>query len=93
MFKIKNFKIEIKHLVVAVSALGMLVGFLLSLCAKKKTVGGITFFASLLGLAAGVGMEAGVLPEPKCMKDVEIEILDDEENDSETVVMEDDEEK
>ena len=36
MFKIKSFKVELKHLVTAVSALGMLAGFVISICSKKK---------------------------------------------------------
>ena len=82
MFKIKNFKIEFKHLLTAVSAIGMVAGFIVALCGKKKTAACAGFFASFAGLIAGLGMEAGVVPQPACCEKLEI-VLDDEPVDDE----------
>ena len=80
MFKIKSFKVELKHLVTAVSALGMLAGFVISICSKKKAAACVTFFASFAAFLAGVGMEAGVVPTPPCCRKLEIEVETDPEN-------------
>ncbi len=79
MFKIKNFKVEIKHLLMAVSAIGMLTGFILSVCSKKKTAPIIVFVTSFASFLAGFGMEAGLVPAPSAKK-MEIEV-DPEESD------------
>ena len=79
MFKIKNFKVEFKHLLIAVSAIGMAAGFIVSLCSKKKTAAFAAFLASFAGLIAGLGMESGLVPEPKACKRLEIELDAEEE--------------
>ena len=92
MLKIKNFRIAVKHLITAVSALGVLVGFILSLSCKKKTAPLIVFLTSFASLAAGIGMEMDLIPEPQCFKTLEVEIdpedeteLPDEETDFDAV--------
>ena len=84
MFKIKSFKVELKHLVTAVSALGMLAGFVISICSKKKAAACVTFFASFAAFLAGVGMEAGVVPTPPCCRKLEIEETEETAEEDET---------
>ena len=92
MFKVKNFKVELKHLVTAVSAIGMLVSFIFSLCTEKKTPSAVCFFLSFAGLVTGMCMEAGVVPTPKVCKKLEIDIepeteeTQEEETEPEVVV-------
>ena len=91
MFKIKSFKVELKHLVTAVSALGMLAGFVISICSKKKAAACVTFFASFAAFLAGVGMEAGVGPTPPCCRKLEIEVETDPEDEETEETAEEDE--
>ncbi len=79
MFKIKNFKVELKDLLTSVSALGVLTGFILSLCTKKKTAPAIVFVLSFAGLIAGLGMESGLIPTPPCCKKLDIDVEADPE--------------
>lgn len=81
MFKLKNFKIEFKHLLTVVAAVGMVAGFIAALCSKKKAAACAAFFASFAALIAGLGMETGVVPEPECCKKLEFEIGQDDEDD------------
>lgn len=83
MFKIKKYKVEFKHFLTAVSALGVLASFTASLASKKKTASCVSFFLFFLGLVAGSGMEAGLIKEPACFKKLEIEIEDDGDEDDE----------
>ena len=85
MKNLKKCKIEFKHLLTGISALGMLAGFLLSLGTKKKGGAIGLFVASFAGLLAGVGMQANLIPEPECCKQLEIEIGDEEEEDLENL--------
>lgn len=59
MFKIKSFKVELKHLVTAVSALGMLAGFVISICSKKKAAACVTFFCLLRRFSGRSGHGSG----------------------------------
>ena len=98
MFKIKNFKVEFKHLLTVVSAFGMVAGFIVALCSKKKATACAAFFASFAGLVAGLGMESGLVPEPAVCSKLEIELDDGEEEtaqdeDAEGVECTEDEEK
>ena len=79
MSKFKNLKIEFKHLLTAVAALGMTAGFIAALFSKKKATACVAFFASLAGLAAGIGMEAGLVKEPDCCRKIEVEIGGDDD--------------
>lgn len=79
MFKIKNFKVEFKHLLTVASALGMVAGFIVSLCSRKKALSATLFFTSLAGFVTGMGMEAGVVPTPAVCKKLEIEIEPEED--------------
>ena len=81
MSKLKNIKIEFKHLLTIVSAIGMVAGFIAALCSKKKASACVAFFASFAGLVAGLGMEEGLVPTPECCKKIEIDIGDDEDDD------------
>lgn len=81
MKNLKKCKIEFKHLLTGISALGMLAGFLLSLGTKKKGGAIGLFVTSFAGLLAGVGMQANLIPEPEFCKQLEIEIGDEEEED------------
>ncbi len=95
MFKIKNFKVELKHLLTVVSAIGMLVSFIISLCSEKKTSSAVCFFFSFAGLVTGMCMEAGVIHTPKVCQKLEIDIepeteeVSENEDESELVVEED----
>ena len=80
MRNLKKCKIEFKHLLTGISALGMLAGFLLSLGSKKKSGAIGLFVTSFAGLLAGVGMQANLIPEPEFCKELEIEIGDEEED-------------
>ena len=96
MFKIKSFKVELKHLVTAVSALGMLAGFVISICSKKKAAACVTFFASFAAFLAGVGMEAGEAFFRELVKGwrrdgLEIEVETDPENEETEETTEEDE--
>ena len=91
MFKGKNFKIEFKHLLTVVSAVGMVAGFIVALCSKKKAAACAAFFASFAGLIAGLGMESGLVPEPECCKKLEIEFGEDEDEDDWVNPFDDDE--
>ena len=78
MLKIKNLKIAVRHIVTALSALGVFVGFLLALGGKRKTAPLLVFLTSFAGLLAGIGMETKIIPEPQFLKSLEIEIDPDD---------------
>ena len=80
MFKLKYFKIEFKHLLTFVSALGMVAGFIVALFSKKKAAACVAFFASFAGLVAGLGMESGVVPTPSCCDGLEVELFGDDDD-------------
>ena len=89
MSKLKNFKVSFKHLLMAVSLLGLVGGFIGALFSKKKAASTAAFFVSFAGLIAGLGMDQGLIPEPKCCKKVEVD-FDDDADWSETMNGEDD---
>ena len=81
MFKIKNFKVEFKHLLTAVSIVGIVASFVVALCSgKKKAAACAAFIASFAGLIAGLGMETGLVPEPAACKKLEIDLENEEED-------------